>query len=131
MRWADTCRRMLKRVVSACTYPYPANSITWKNSIQVFHTAGVPPNSGRTILAIMGCTRKRRNALKKRDIAKSVNMQPASNTQWYDQRESANHPTSAEAPVRMILENWVPGRARIAGTRSGSRLLGEKKTVNV
>jgi len=73
MRWADTCRRMLKRVVRACTYPYPANSITWKNSIQVFHTAGVPPNSGRTILAIMGCTRKRRNALKKRDIAKSVN----------------------------------------------------------
>jgi hypothetical protein len=65
---------MLKRVVRACTYPYPANSITWKNSIQVFHTAGVPPNSGRTILANMGCTRKRRNALKRRDIAKSVNM---------------------------------------------------------
>jgi hypothetical protein len=41
--------------------------------MQVFQTAGVPPNRGRTILAIMGCTRNRRNALKKRDIAKSVN----------------------------------------------------------
>jgi hypothetical protein len=40
------------------------------------------------------------------------------------------HPASAEASVKMLLENWVSGRARIAGAGSGSRLLGEKKTVN-
>src|SRR6516164_5368228 len=32
--------------------------------MQVFHTAGVPPKSGSTILAIMGCIRKSRAELK-------------------------------------------------------------------
>jgi len=31
--------------------------------MQVFHTAGVPPRSGRIIWAIMGWMRKSRNAL--------------------------------------------------------------------
>jgi hypothetical protein len=42
--------------------------------MQVFHTAGVPPNNGRTILAIIGCTRNRRNALKKREIPKGISI---------------------------------------------------------
>jgi hypothetical protein len=34
--------------------------------MHVFQTAGVPPSMGKTILANMGCTQKRRVALKKR-----------------------------------------------------------------
>src|SRR5687767_4398211 len=55
--------------------------MTWKNIMQVFHTAGVPPNNGRTILAMIGCTRNRRKALKKMHSVKSINMRLVSNTQ--------------------------------------------------
>src|SRR5688500_15510165 len=34
----------------------------WKKSMQVVHTAAVPPNQGRIRRAISGCTRKSRNA---------------------------------------------------------------------
>ena len=49
--------------------------------MQVFHTAGVPPNSGKTILPANGCTQKSRNALTKSAAANSsviraVNRQP-------------------------------------------------------
>jgi hypothetical protein len=33
--------------------------------MQVFHTAGVPPNIGRIIFAIMGCTKNNKKALRK------------------------------------------------------------------
>ena len=36
-----------------------------KNSRQVLQTAADPPNHGRMILPIMGCTAKSRNALRK------------------------------------------------------------------
>jgi len=39
--------------------------------MQVFQTAGVPPASGRTIFANIGCTRKSSAALTKRVVAKS------------------------------------------------------------
>src|SRR5207245_11496421 len=39
--------------------------------MQVLQTAGVPPNSGRTILPTIGCTRNKRNALTKRVAAKN------------------------------------------------------------
>src|SRR5437870_561241 len=37
----------------------------WKNSMQVVHTADDPPNQGRMILAMMGCTWNKRNAERK------------------------------------------------------------------
>src|SRR5882724_6447349 len=39
--------------------------------MQVFQTAGVPPNLGRIILAIIGCTRKSNVALRKSVVAKT------------------------------------------------------------
>src|SRR5271169_1403706 len=47
---------------SQWAYPYPSRSTIWKNSMQVLHTAEEPPNQGRIILAIIGCTSKRRKA---------------------------------------------------------------------
>ena len=46
----------------------PSNQ-TWKNNMQVVHTAGVPPNQGKIILPITGWTWKTRKALKKMAIA--------------------------------------------------------------
>ena len=40
-------------------------SAAWKNSRQVLHTAADPPNQGRMILPIIGCTANSRNALRK------------------------------------------------------------------
>jgi hypothetical protein len=39
--------------------------------MQVIHTAGAPPNVGRSMRATIGSTQKRRAALKKRVVAKS------------------------------------------------------------
>ncbi len=40
--------------------------------MQVFHTAGVPPNVGKTILANMGWIRKRRLALTNKAMANNM-----------------------------------------------------------
>jgi hypothetical protein len=45
--------------------------MAWKKTMQVPHTAGEPPRSGRTILAIIGWTQNRRSALRKSVRAKS------------------------------------------------------------
>jgi hypothetical protein len=39
--------------------------MVWKNSMQVVHTAGPPPNQGSTKRPIIGWTSNNRNALKK------------------------------------------------------------------
>src|SRR5262249_26782611 len=44
---------------------------SWKKTMQVFQTAGVPPSRGRIILAMIGWTRNRRVALTKSVSAKS------------------------------------------------------------
>ena len=44
-----------------CAYAYPARSSTWKKSMQVVHTAALPPNQGRMSRAMSGCTRKSKN----------------------------------------------------------------------
>src|SRR5262249_54347119 len=36
----------------------------WKNTMQVFHTAGVPPSSGRIIFPTIGWSKNRSAALK-------------------------------------------------------------------
>src|SRR5262245_47021724 len=48
--------------------------MAWKNTMQVFHTSGVPPSNGRIILPIIGWTRKRSVALVKRVSAKARSM---------------------------------------------------------
>ena len=64
---APTARRPL----SQCAYPYPASSITWKNSMHAVHTAADPPNHGRISLAMSGCTWNSRNALSRMQAAKA------------------------------------------------------------
>lgn len=54
---------MVKNRDVACAYPYPASSITWKNSIAVFHTCGVPPSIGRIIFENIGWTENNSAAL--------------------------------------------------------------------
>jgi hypothetical protein len=39
--------------------------MVWKNTRQVAHTDAAPPNHGRICLAMTGCTRKSRKALRK------------------------------------------------------------------
>ena len=46
--------------------------MTWKKTRQVFQTAGAPPSSGNTILAIIGSTRNIKNALTNSVVAKSA-----------------------------------------------------------
>src|SRR4051794_27597598 len=53
-------------------YAYPASNALWKNTMQVVHTAAVPPNHGRICFAISGCTRKIRNADSVMTIAKAM-----------------------------------------------------------
>ena len=57
------CFRTPRKVVERWAYPYPARSSAWKKTMQVFHTAGVPPRRGRIIFPIMGCTRNNSVAL--------------------------------------------------------------------
>jgi hypothetical protein len=49
--------------------------------MHVFHTAGVPPKTGRSILAHMGSTKKRRPELRIRADAKSQLMGSCTNNQ--------------------------------------------------
>jgi hypothetical protein len=37
-------------------YKYPPKSSNWKTSMQVVQTAGLPPNQGRIVLLVSGCT---------------------------------------------------------------------------
>ena len=59
------CCRGFSRRVDQCAYKYPPSRAAWKNSRQVLHTAAEPPNHGRMILPIIGCTSNSRNALRK------------------------------------------------------------------
>ena len=42
-RWTVTCRRWSFRPFSLCAYQYPPSRSAWKNTMQVFHTAELPP----------------------------------------------------------------------------------------
>jgi hypothetical protein len=37
-------------------YEYPSKSRTWKNNIQIVQTDADPPNQGKIIFPIIGCT---------------------------------------------------------------------------
>ena len=54
----------------AWAYAYPASRAAWKKTMHVFHTAGVPPSSGRIICAIIGWTTNSSEALTKSVNAK-------------------------------------------------------------
>ena len=58
------CVRGPIHAVIARTYEYPVNSRIWKKSMQVVHTAGVPPSRGKSSLAIMSCTQNSKSALR-------------------------------------------------------------------
>ena len=47
---------LASRIVRQCEYRYPPSSAIWKKSMHVVHTAADPPNHGRMILAMIGCT---------------------------------------------------------------------------
>lgn len=68
--WTISCRRKGQRETRSA-YPYPASKAAWKKTMQVFHTAGVPPSTGNSIFAIMGSTEKSKAALTKIVTAKS------------------------------------------------------------
>jgi len=55
-------------------YAYPPNSNTWKTSMQVVQTLGLPPNHGKMYLAMIGCTWKSKNALTKIVVANKKNV---------------------------------------------------------
>jgi hypothetical protein len=56
--------------------------------MQVFQTAGDPPSDGNTIRAIIGCTRKRRNAL-----TKSVTVNKTDTTVLQAKNSPSSHPS--------------------------------------
>jgi hypothetical protein len=60
----------LRRPTEPNAYRYPSSKAHWKKRRHVVQTAEVPPNHGRMILAIRGCTRNSRNALRKMTDAK-------------------------------------------------------------
>src|SRR5678816_1537863 len=66
-------------------YRYPASSSAWKNSRQVFQTAGLPPSSGRTIFVNIGWTENSSAALKKIAVANTE----SSNTAAFPVRDGS------------------------------------------
>jgi hypothetical protein len=48
--------------------------MAWKNTMHVFHTAGVPPNSGNIILPTIGSTRNSSDALQNNVKANTPSM---------------------------------------------------------
>src|ERR1039457_6242249 len=61
--WIIVCTCRSKYRTRTGPYVYPSSSTIWKNSRHTVHTAADPPNQGRMILAIIGCTWNSRKAL--------------------------------------------------------------------
>ena len=61
----NICRRSPSNRVVRWAYKYPASSVAWKKTTDVFQTAADPPKDGSTNFVNMGCTENRRNALRK------------------------------------------------------------------
>lgn len=85
-RWILGWRRSPNARMEKWAYAYPARRAAWKNTIEVFHTAGEPPRIGRIIFATIGWTRKTRPAPRQiaapkiKSITRSVTPPPFSPT---------------------------------------------------
>jgi len=53
-KWTAACNLGGNRRIARSAYRYPNNSATWKKSMQVVHTAAVPPNTGSIHFAVIG-----------------------------------------------------------------------------
>src|SRR5271155_131251 len=50
------CCLAFRKRMETWAYAYPASSTSWKKSIAALQTAADPPNHGRMIFAMSGCT---------------------------------------------------------------------------